>query len=48
MFGFWVEMLDTSYVSCYDPQEEVLVISFFNIFICVNYQGMNFMHTVFN
>jgi len=29
MFGFWVEMLDTGYVSCYDPQEEVLVISFF-------------------
>lgn len=29
MFDFWVEMLDTSYVSCYDPQEEVLVISFF-------------------
>jgi hypothetical protein len=34
MFGFWVEMLDTGYVSCYDPQEEVLVISFF-IFLSV-------------
>jgi hypothetical protein len=34
MFGFWVEMLDTGFVSCYDPQEEVWSFPFPGLHLC--------------